>query len=152
MELKEIRYVIEHRLLPDAFFAHSSLFIANVLMTDGKFIHQIYQEISSEEDVECLYSPDDFSIEKVPTETNIHCIVIHMPKPVTTPQCKMVCITFDDNGGSLHYITLEKDDFKDDFTNVICEWTQSGDHLLLEFAIARSTPEEIEMIRQRIDH
>lgn len=151
----EIRYAVEHKILPNLIFKER-IKIINILTQKGpEILTNIFKDLSEEQKIETIYSEKDFEVKGYSILKDlIYVLDIKMPETKEVPDCSHIYVMFDMFGKNISYFTLEKmmpffTETTDDIF-VLCGWNEKGDHLNYGFNTTKETSEE-EIIKKIYD-
>ncbi|MBR0131180.1 MAG: hypothetical protein IJM08_07730 [Firmicutes bacterium] len=128
MDLKEVLYSFEHKLLPEWFYGNPKEF-AGVLATQPGALYSIIAEICSRAGVENTFVPREFSVEPDQISSDVAAIRIKFPKPPESPLCLSSVAFFDKTFEKVCYFTIEMGDETSAGFPVICSWEKNGEHI-----------------------
>ena len=127
MILHQIRYVFEHRLLPQLFFENNAQFVGMVLK-DKAVLFRIIDDIFQKEDVENPYTEEQFDIETAKIAEGVMMMKIILPEPEDEPLCYCCYLFFDNNFEKLSFFCIEKGNEIGQMYPFVCSWTSGGAH------------------------
>lgn len=127
MNRHEIRYLFEHRLLPNWFFQDKDRFVG-ILLNDKKILYGIIDDIFKKEEVENPYKEEDFSIEAGKITEDIIMVKIVFPEPEDEPLCYCSYLFFDINFEKTEYFCIERGNEHSEEYPFVCGWTSDGSH------------------------
>jgi len=127
MILHQIRYVFEHRLLPQLFFENNAQFVGMVLK-DKAVLFRIIDDIFQKEDVENPYTEEQFDIETAKIAEGVMMMKIILPEPEDEPLCYCCYLFFDNNFEKLSFFCIEKGNEIGQMYPFVCSWTSDGAH------------------------
>ena len=84
MDRHRIRYMFEHRLLPQWFFEEKESFVAPILKDKG-ILFEVLDQIFRKENVDNPYSPEQFNIEAAKLTEEVLMVKITFPEPEEEP-------------------------------------------------------------------
>ncbi len=128
MDRHSIRYIFEHRILPQEFFNNKMGFVG-VLLDDSNVLFDLISSIFEKEGVDNPYSKEDFGFSVSRIIDGVWMVRIGFPDPEEEPLCYCAYIFFDDKFEKLGYFCIEKGNAASDFAPFVCEWTSDGMHL-----------------------
>lgn len=128
MERHGIRYVFEHRMLPQWFFEDTTKFVG-VLLNNKDVLYDIINDIFAKENVVNPYSKDDFNVEAAKLTDNVLFVKISFPKPEEEPLCYCSYLLFDEKFEKKRYYCIERGNESGEDLPFICEWTSDGNHV-----------------------
>ncbi len=143
----QIRYMVEHKILPELFFSEKAKDYFLILMaSEGKLILNLLMLFGKDQDYKCPYSASDFKLDlhiiKKPDrdsgETGKEILEIIMPEPEQMPLCSRIYICHDMKLENIEYFTLEKSVGD---SEALCAWTPAGIHE--NFGTAPKTKDEV---------
>ncbi len=131
MDAGELRYVVEHRFLPDELFREPAQIIGALSHKKEEFIWKLYEILSDAEKIENPYKKEDFTVQLYRLEEPWFMAQIIMPDPGSEPLCSRVYIVFGEEFKKVYYFTVEKGgvlqkDGKDEW--FLCRWTDKKEH------------------------
>lgn len=127
MNQHEIRYLFEHRLLPQWFFKYQFSFIGSLLQ-DKEILYRMIHDLFKEEGLENPYTPDQFQV----TVSNLMdqmSLKISFPEPEEEPLCYCSYLFFDKEFDNVSFFCIEKGNKEDQMHPFLCSWTPDGTHL-----------------------
>jgi hypothetical protein len=129
MDDTNIRYMIEHQLLPKWFFNEGEDFIASLLENEN-MLCQIFNSIYENEGIEFPYTPEDFAIIPLNMGNDSYCIMLLFPDPKVEPQCKYSFMFFTPDLTFQAFYTVEVaiSFFNHEKSYFVCEWTKDEMH------------------------
>jgi hypothetical protein len=130
----KIRYVVEHKILPNILFSVGPRFVIDMAKDASENLYELYRlnqrHIPS---YQCPYSPKDFSSRLFifATGNNFQSyaviVCLNMPKPEDQLLCYRIYLCWESSTERIAYFTVERD------TNcgypMLCRWTKSGNHI-----------------------
>lgn len=130
MSLKEVRYYIEHQLLPELFFEQKSDFIDAMLDEERNLLYECMTKICEEENIPCPYKEEQYKIDCYKIGENEYMIKAIFPTPEETPLCSKVYFMFDEEFNNIQYFTVERDQVKGKKQVYhLCGWDEEHNHL-----------------------
>ena len=127
MDRHGVRYLFEHRLLPQFFFTETENFIGT-LLSEKDVLYRIIDSLFRKEDLENPYTAGQFSAEAAKITEQILMIKITFPKPEEAPLCYRTYLFFDTDFGKLGYYSVEKNSGIIDDEPFVCSWSRDGQH------------------------
>lgn len=127
MNRHEIRYLFEHRLLPQWFFEEQAQLIGG-LLHDKEMLFRIINDIFQKEGVDNPYSEDDFDVEPARITEEVMMLKIIFPEPEEEPLCYCSYLFFDQEFSKTSYFCIEKGNALGQDAPYVCSWTKDGDH------------------------
>ena len=143
----QVRYTVEHKILPEMFFSEKAKDYFLILMaSEGKLIFDFLRFFGRDQDYKCPYSAEDFKLDlhiirkpdKESEDPGKAILEIIMPEPEQMPLCSRIYICHDMKLENFEYFTLEKSVGDSD---ALCAWTSAGIHE--NFGTAPKTKEEV---------
>lgn len=128
MDRHGIRYVFEHRVLPQWFFEDTQKFVG-VLLNNKEVLYDFINDIFEKENVENPYSEDDFKVEAAKLTDNVLFVKISFPEPEEEPLCYCSYMLFDEKFEKKRYYCIERGNEAGDFLPFVCGWTPEGTHV-----------------------
>ena len=107
MDRHGVRYLFEHRLLPQFFFTETENFIGT-LLSEKDVLYRIIDSLFRKEDLENPYTAGQFSAEAAKITEQILMIKITFPEPEEAPLCYRTYLFFDTDFGKLGCYSVEK--------------------------------------------
>lgn len=126
MDIKEIRYLFEHRLLPQWLYREKETLISVLLQKDKNMAFQIFSDICKKENVEMPYKEEQYRIIPYGLSDKAAAVCLQLPSAEVSPQCERVYFVFDQEKEKFAFYSVEKGAF--DY-NVLCGWSEDGGHL-----------------------
>lgn len=108
MERHEIRYLLEHRLLPHWFFEQKMQLIG-LLLRDQEVLYRIIGDLFEKEGIENPYTADQFAV-TVSKPDDKMVVRISFPEPEEEPLCYCSYLFFDETFEKVSYFCIEKGD------------------------------------------
>ena len=140
----DLRYILEHKLLPNALFSPNGRKALIMLLHDcGGMMVDFMNSLGRKMDknYHCPYSVEDFAVISRSFDGSngkpryfVHRVI--MPEPEIPPQCYCVFICHDADFENISYYTLEKS-IGD--SRCLCGWSDDGAHL--NFGMTDDDPE-----------
>lgn len=128
MNTHEIRYMFEHRLLPQWFFEEKERFVGLVLQKKG-ILYQIIDDIFVKEKVKNPYSVEQFDMETAKITEEVMMLKLIFPAPEEEPLCYCSYLFFNKGFEKLGFFCIEKGNTFGKIQPFVCAWTQDGSHL-----------------------
>lgn len=128
MERHGIRYIFEHKMLPQWFFEDTTKFVG-VLLNSKDVLYNIINDIFEKENVENPYSEDDFKVEAAKLTDNVLFVKISFPKPEEEPLCYCSYLLFDEKFEKKRYFCIERGNELGEELPFVCGWTPDGTHV-----------------------
>lgn len=125
MELKDIKYMFEHQLLPSWYYKDKGNFVAALVQEDSTLLFHIMGEICEKEHVRMPYTADMYSFELYGISEDVMLLRQSMPEPSDEPLCFRVYFMFDRQFEKMGYYTVEKGQGDDLY---LCGWDAEGNH------------------------
>ena len=127
MDRHDIRYMLEHRLLPQWFFEDKDKFVSLLLKNKG-ILFDVIDEIFQKETVDNPYSADQFGVEAAKLADEVFMIKIIFPEPEEEPLCYSSYLFFNLTFDKFAYFCIEKGNSAGDDYPFVCSWTKNGTH------------------------
>jgi len=131
MNLHDIRYTFEHRILPQWFFEGKSRFVG-MLLNDKTVLFRIIDDIFQKEEVKNPYTEDQFGIETAKITEDVMMLKIILPEPEDEPLCYCCYLFFDKEFEKPGFFSIERGNDIVSKTNktipFVCSWTAEGGH------------------------
>lgn len=127
MDNHGVRYVFEHRLLPQWFYKDKQEFIA-ALLHDKSILYRIIDDIFTKEDMLNPYQPEQFDIEAGRIAEDLIMVKIIFPTPEDEPLCYCSYMLFDKDFKKAIYYCIERG--QDDSLEYpfVCSWSEDMTH------------------------
>jgi len=126
----EIRYFLEHKVLPATLYNEGVRLMAAVMGKGAKCIHDLYAKfISAIPGYPNPYTVDDFSVHSrtyIREEDRFMVTRIGMPEPSDALLCRAVYLCYGTRGGFELYVTSE---LLQEGGYCICGWSDDGHHM-----------------------
>lgn len=126
MELTNLRYSLEHKLLPIWFYEQKDAFIETLKKEKGKFPYMVMAELCAKENQKMPYTAASYAIETYALSNDIAMTIMQMPAPNGFTLCRRVYFVYDCTFENPLYYTSEKS-FNGQFA--LCAWTQTAEHV-----------------------
>lgn len=128
MNLHSIRYMFEHRMLPQGFFEEKARFIG-MLLQDKGVLYRIINDIFEKEEVQNPYEEEQFGIEAAKITEDVMMLKIIFPEPEEEPLCYCSYMFFDKDFEKIRYFCIEKGNGVGQPQPFVCSWDKDGTHL-----------------------
>lgn len=128
MNLHQIRYTFEHKLLPQWFFEMKDKF-AGMLLHEEAILYKLIDDMFKNEGQENPYTPEQFRIEAAKPAEGIMMLKLIFPEPEDEPLCYCSYLFFDNDFEKTGYFCIEKGYDPDDDSPFVCAWTPEGAHV-----------------------
>ncbi len=126
MELANLRYSLEHKLLPIWFYDHKDAFVETLKKDGGKFPCMVMTELCAKGGQQMPYTEASYTVENHDLGNDMGMLVLNMPAPNGFTLCRRVYFVYDYAFEKLLYYTSEQS-FDDRFA--LCAWTQTAEHV-----------------------
>lgn len=104
----QIRFVIEHKILPSKVISDPIYVITSIIADKGNYINNFYNSIYAQNKLEPQYAPEDFAVSAPFKISGANAVKIEMPSKNLFPSlCKRVYIAYNDHFSKYLYITIE---------------------------------------------
>jgi len=131
MDSHQIRYLFEHRILPQWFFEGKSRF-AGMLLNDKTVLFRIIDDIFQKEETDNPYIVEQFGIETSKVTDDVVMIKIILPEPEEEPLCYCCYLFFDQDFEKPGFFCIERGNNIGSKTGgtipFVCSWTADGSH------------------------
>lgn len=127
MDRHGIRYMFEHRLLPQWFFENKMEFVG-LLLHEKEILFNVISDIFVEENVDNPYSVDDFGVSVAKIAEDVLMLRIGFPDPEEEPLCYCAYMFFDENFEKVSYFCIEKGNSESEGCPFVCSWTPDEVH------------------------
>ena len=107
MDLHQIIYMFEHRMLPQYFFEDREKFVWIILENKG-ILYQIINEIFEKEQMENPYSPEQFGVMSAKITEDVMMLKLIFPEPQEEPLCYCSYLFFDREFKKMGFFCIEK--------------------------------------------
>lgn len=128
MNLHQIRYMFEHRLLPQWFFENKDKFVG-IILQDKTVLYKMINDIFLNEELENPYTPEQFGIEAERLTEEVMMLKIIFPEPEDEPICYCSYLFFNRDFEKTGYFCIEKGNEEGQEQPFVCAWTADGTHL-----------------------
>ncbi|RKM56743.1 hypothetical protein D6856_14700 [Butyrivibrio sp. XB500-5] len=125
MDRHGVRYVFEHRVLPNWFYEDKEQFIG-ILINDKSVLFRVINDIFEKEEVANPYSEDDFDVITAKVTEDVFMVKINFPEPEEEPLCYCSYLFFDKEFEKINYFCIEKGNEASDNYPYVCSWGESG--------------------------
>lgn len=150
VDILDIRYYLEHQLMPRWFLKDTEVFLAALLKPNANFLYTTIQKICEKEGVELPYKKEQYQLELFSISEEIEAICITLPEPEKSTLCKRVYLLFDRKQKKYKFFTIERGDiFESRCTlnfiemNFLCGWDLQEENLVhLNYAVCLNGQEE----------
>lgn len=126
MSLHQIRYVFEHRILPQGFFEDKEKFIG-LLLKDKSVLYRIIDDIFQKQNIVNPYTQEQFDIEVGRITNEVMMMKIIMPEPEEEPLCFCQYLFFDKTFEKISFFCIERGTEAED-APFVCSWQPDGSH------------------------
>lgn len=128
MNRHDVRYVFEHRVLPQGFFEEKSRFVGFIL-SDKHILFRIIDDFFQKEKIDNPYEDDNFKIVASRITEDVTMLNFIFPEPEEEPLCYSSYLFFDKEFEKLSYFCIEKGNPESVNYPFVCSWTSDGSHL-----------------------
>lgn len=132
MDLHGIRYMYEHRILPQWFFEGGQRFV-EMLIRDKTVLFRIIDDIFQKEGVKNPYTTEQFAVETAKITEEIAMVKILLPEPEEEPLCYCCYLFFDQGFEKPGFFSIEKGNNivnkNEAMEPFVCAWTAEGGHV-----------------------
>ncbi len=125
MNLHQIRYLIEHRLLPNFFYTEKEAFIG-MLLNDKESLYKMADSVFRQEKVKNPYSSEQFVVESGKIDEETFMVKLTYPEPEEEPLCYCSYLFFDSSFQYPFFFTLEKGYNQPSDQVMVCAWTPNS--------------------------
>ena len=108
MNLHDVNYYYQHKLLPRLFFEDREQFVGTALERGSTWFCNVHRELFEQFELAFPYSEEDYNIQPVKQEDGTLLLLFVPPAPEETPLCYCIILIFDPDFKKLAYYTLEK--------------------------------------------
>ena len=125
-EFEQLRYMIEHRILPKLYYDNKSDMLNAILDKQGKFFSDVYTVYSPSTGIVC--NEEDFKItqKRVMNDNRmLYFVIVTMPEPSIPLLCKRVYFCSEVESGIVKYYTSELDA---NGKLMMCSWNKHNAH------------------------
>ena len=123
MDENNIRYLVEHKILPQLFYGLKDKFVYALAIKEDA-LYGLVQSVYDENNIENPYTKEQFKIDCF-TIFDFMCNKITFPSPKKEPQCYYAYMFFDEEFNHMSYVTIEKGTD----SSYMCLWDGNGDHV-----------------------
>lgn len=123
--LDDARYVYEHRILRDIFFADPEGTFEELAEGGASGIYEDFSERCRRRGITAAAEKSDYRMYRK-TVNGKEILRIVMPKPKRSPQCFEINLVLDKEKGTAHYFTVERGNTAKD--RVLCSWDENEKH------------------------
>lgn len=127
MSLHQIRYIIEHRIIPCYFYEQKEQFIG-FLLRDRENFYRLVDDIFQAEQIPNPYSGNSFTTESAKLQEDLFMVKLIYPEPEEAPLCYCAYLFFDSLFKHPGFFTVEKGNALSQDRPFICSWTPDGNH------------------------
>ncbi len=150
VDILDIRYYLEHQLMPKWFLKDTEVFLAALLKPNTNFLYTTMQKICEKEEVELPYKKEQYQLEIFSISEEIEAICIILPEPEKSTLCKRIYLLFDHKQNKCKFFTIEKGEiFESRCTlnyiemNFLGGWDLEEEHLVhLNYGVCLNGQEE----------
>lgn len=128
MNRHDIRYTLEHKILPKWFFEEKQHLIG-ALLQDHHILYRVVDDLFRKEDLDNPYTAEQFDIVPVRLDDKNFMLEVFFPEPEESPLCYHSLLFFDSEFEKTGFFTIEKGPlFGDGGKRFVCRWTADGTH------------------------
>lgn len=127
MDRHGVRYMFEHRLLPQCFFEDKAQFVG-MLLHDKEILYRVISEIFEKESVANPYTVKQFDIDAGKITEEVMMMKISFPEPEEEPLCYCAYLFFDNEFEKTSYFCIEKGNDASQQYPFVCSWSSDGVH------------------------
>lgn len=127
MDRHSIRYLFEHRILPQYFFEGKKSFVS-LLINKKEILFEIISTLFNDEQILNPYSPEDYKVTMQKVTDEVRMIKMEFPKPEEQPLCYCAYMFLDDTFHKISYFCIERGNSEDNEYPFVCSWTPDGAH------------------------
>ncbi|MDO4976685.1 MAG: hypothetical protein Q4E53_05415 [Eubacteriales bacterium] len=127
MDKTNVRYLIEHRILPEIFF-EDPWTLVSAFLEDESLIYRIFKEQFERNEMEMPYKEEDFkiSLNRLCKEALVE--TLELPTPEREPLCYKICLFFNEDFQKAGYYCVEMGNEAENNLPFICSWDKNGKH------------------------
>ena len=125
MDRHGVRYVFEHRILPQWFYEDKEQFVG-LLLHDKNVLFRVINNIFEKEEVSNPYTEDDFGVIASKVTEDVLMIKITFPAPEEEPLCYCSYLFFDHDFEKINYFCIEKGNEYGENYPFVCSWDEDG--------------------------
>ncbi|MBQ9046815.1 MAG: hypothetical protein IJ120_02835 [Solobacterium sp.] len=150
MNRHDIRYMIEHRLLPELFYEKGAEFVADFLQ-DKELLFRIADSLFRKHGIENPYACEQFATEAIRITDSILVMKLCFPEPEEEPLCCCSYAVFDPLFTNMRYFCIEKGSAASGELPFVCAWTEDGTHVNYGSCSFRENEDMIECLKHYIE-
>ena len=128
MNIHKLRYLFEHRMLPDWFFREGDRLVA-ALLQDETLLFRIMADLLQKEGIRNPYTQRQFVAAVIKKAGPLTVLKITFPQPENEPLCYCSYLIFDNKFEKTAYFCIEKGNTIGKELPFLCRWTEDGSHL-----------------------
>lgn len=121
MTRHEIRYMFEHRLIPQWIHEEGTTFVA-MLLQDKGLLYRIINDIFEKEGVENPYREEQFQVESGKAAEDVMMVKICFPEPEDEPLCYCGYLFLDKEFEKVSYVVIERGNSFGKELPFVCVW------------------------------
>ncbi len=104
----QIRFVVEHKILPSKITADPIYVITSIISEKGEYINNFFKNIYRQNKLDEVYTPSDFEVSAPYELSGAYVVKIEMPEKNLFPSlCKRIYIAYNEHFTKYVYITAE---------------------------------------------
>ncbi len=127
MSLHEVRYQLEHRMLPGWFYGEGARLIG-VLEQDQAFLYKVMNRLLEQEGIANPYRAEQFQATFVSVNESVMALRLTLPEPEDEPLCYELVMIFDRNYTRTGFYTIEKGSGVGVERMFLCGWDRDWSH------------------------
>ena len=127
MDRHGIRYIFEHKLLPQWFFEDKMKFVG-LLLHEKEILFNVINDLFEKEEVTNPYSLENFDVTAAKITDDVLMLRIGFPEPEEEPLCYCSYLFFDENFEKTSYFCIEKGNVESGDYPFVCSWTPDEVH------------------------
>ncbi|MCR4647348.1 MAG: hypothetical protein K5695_18395 [Oscillospiraceae bacterium] len=131
MNLHDVNYYFQHKLMPELFYEDMAQFVGTVLQQGSAWLCDVHRDLFEQGDLAFPYSEEDYAIQPVKYDDGTFILLISPPSPEETPLCYCIILIFDPDFSKPAFYTLEKSGSPSRRAPgaYLCGWDAEGCHM-----------------------
>lgn len=130
--LREVRYMVEHKVLPMQLYSNPDVVIRAITKNQGEFFSNLYKNALKEE----VFKETDFFVRLILKNSGESLLLVSCPEPLFPPECSYIAATFDQNRKCTGYYTVE---LNKDGGYYLCLRLTPSQHMILDVELTNDS-------------
>ena len=128
MELSDIRYKVEHVMVPEWFYKEKEKFVAAFKDPANDVVFTAIRRLALKENIEFLTEKEEFQRAMIQINSDYYALMQYMPKPDKAGECIEMIMIFNTSFDKMYYFTVESAG-KISNDRFLCGWTGDRKHV-----------------------